>query len=469
MITRAVVLLAGLLAVASGMVREAWFETSVDHFNPRNQDKFDMRYYSNDEHAYAKGPIFVIVGSNGPIETRYLSEGLFYDIAYLEGAYIFANEHRYFGHSLPVADATSEKMDFLTVDQALADLAAWIHHLKHDVVGNPDAKVILMGYGYGGSLATWFHQQFPHLTNGVWASSGPMEAEFDLAGYMESLGETIGEFGGRDCYGTIFSGFRVVQNMITLDRTDLLTELFDLCSAVDTDNRLDTTAFLLGLQRDIEDEIMHLRHTQSTTEMCEVIENTDDDIENSLLALSNWFLREHQFEECVDLGFNHFMAPYLETDFDADYLQKGYRQRLYLQCTATGFFATTESFYQPFGDQIDNDFYVEVCRHAFGDWINEEIIRNQVDRTNVRFGGKQPEVVNVHFTHGDIDPMMVTGIVEDLNKEAVATVVPNAFHAPDLESIDYMYDSPELIAAKETTRNLIDSWIFLDFDPIHEV
>lgn len=102
MITRSVLLLAGLLAVANGMVREHWLETLVDHFTPRNRDTFSMRYYSNDEHAYPKGPIFIVVGSNGPIETRYLSEGLFYDVAYLEGAYLFANEHRYFGHSLPV-------------------------------------------------------------------------------------------------------------------------------------------------------------------------------------------------------------------------------------------------------------------------------------------------------------------------------------------------------------------------------
>ncbi|XP_001659435.2 putative serine protease K12H4.7 [Aedes aegypti] len=466
MITRSVILLAVLLAVANGMVREAWFETKVDHFNPRNVDTFSMRYYSNDEHSYPKGPIFVIVGSNGPIETRYLSEGLFYDVAYLEGAFLFANEHRYFGHSLPVDDASTNNLDFLTIDQALADLAAFVHHIKHEVVRNPEAKVILMGYGYGGSLATWFHQQFPHLTNGVWVSSGTVEADFDLTGYMESLGETIGEFGGRGCYGTIFSGFRVAQNLIAMDRADVLNEQFNLCEALDTDDVMDSTAFLLGLQRAIEDEMMHLRNTQSTTDMCGIIDNEEDTIENSLLALGNWFAEEHQFETCVDLSFEAFMAPYMDTDFDDSDLQAGHRQRLYLQCTGTGFFATSDSFYQPFGDQIDSDFYVEVCRHAFGDWINEDLIRAQVFRTNVRFGGKQPEIDNAHFTHGDIDPMMVTGIVEDLNEEAEATVIPNTFHAPDLESIDYVYDSPELIAAKEHTRNLIDLWIFEDFDPI---
>ncbi|XP_062555886.1 putative serine protease K12H4.7 [Armigeres subalbatus] len=466
MIVRSVVLLAGLLAVANGLVRELWFETRVDHFNPRNRDTYSMRYYVNDEHSYARGPIFIIVGSNGPIDTRYLSYGLFHDVAYLEGAYLFANEHRYFGHSLPVADASTDNLDFLTIDQALADLAEWIHYVKYGVVRNPDAKVILMGYGYGGSLATWFHQQFPHLTNGVWASSGTIEADLDISGYMESLGETIGEFGGRDCYGTIFSGFRVAQNLITLDRADLLTEEFRLCQQLDTDNVLDSTAFLLGVQRSIESQILTLRNTHSTAEMCDTIDDEDDGIDNSLLSLTNWFAQQHQYDNCVDLSFEAFMAPYVDTDFDDTDLQEGHRQRLYLQCTGTGFFATTDSFYQPFGDQIDTEFYVEVCQHAFGEWIDEELIRGQVNRTNARFGGKQPDITDAHFTHGDIDPMLVTGIVEHSNQGAEATVIPNEFHAPDLESIDYVYDSPELIAAKEKTRNLIDYWVFKDFDPI---
>ncbi|KAL1401720.1 hypothetical protein pipiens_006416 [Culex pipiens pipiens] len=444
MISRSsLVLLAGLVALANGMVREGWFETRVDHFSPRNMDTFSMRYYSNDEHAYAKGPIFVIVGSNGPIETRYLREGLFYDTAYLEGAYLFANEHRYFGHSLPVDDASTENLDFLTVDQALADLAAWIHHLRHEVVGNPQAKVILMGWGYGGSLATWFHTQFPHLSDGVWVSSGNNNADLDLPEYMESLGNTIGEFGGRDCYSTIFSSFLVAQNLIELDRSELLTEMFHLCDDLNTDNRWDTTAFLLGLQRDIEDEMMHLRNTMSTTYMCVNIQ--DPEIGNSLYSLRNWFAREHQYEQCVNLGFEHYMAPLLETNFDDEDLQAGHRQRLYLQCTALGFFPTTDSIL----------------------WLPYRGIHHLgVFRTNARFGGRQPDIANVHFTHGDIDPMMLTGITSDLNDDAPATVIPNTFFAPDLESIDYENDSPELIEAKERTRTLIDIWIYQGFEPI---
>ncbi|XP_058448624.1 thymus-specific serine protease-like [Malaya genurostris] len=458
-------LLAGLLAVSSGMVREGWFETRVDHFNPRNQYTFLMRYYANDEHAYRNGPIFVIVGGDTAIDLRYLTEGLFYDVAYLEGAYLFANEHRYFGHSLPVSDATTENMDFLTVDQVLADLAEWISYLKTTVVGNPRAKVVLLGYGHGGTVANYFHQSYPNLSNGVWVSSGPAEASLTFPSFFEVLGENIGTHGSRDCYNTIFSGFLVAQNLIALGQGDVLTELFHLCEPLDTANPLETTAFLLGLQIDIQREILHLRNTASTTNMCEQIEGSNTD--NSLHALNVWFAREHQFEECVKLSFNDFLAPFLDTDFNTDQLQNGNRQRLYIQCTTGGIFPTSDSRYQPFGSQITIDFYVEVCREVFGDWINVGVIESNIRSTNVRFGGRRPRIENAHFTHGGLDPLIGSGILEDISDSAVATIIPDTFFAPDLGSIDEELDSPKLIAAKELTRTLIDTWIFKDFEPIH--
>ncbi|XP_058446565.1 thymus-specific serine protease-like [Malaya genurostris] len=458
-------LLAGLLAVASGMVREGWFETRVDHFNPRNQDTFSMRYYANDEHAYRNGPIFVIVGGDWAIDLRYLTEGLFYDVAYLEGAFLFANEHRYFGHSLPFEDAMTYHLDFLTVDQALADLAEWISYLKTTVVENPNAKVVLLGYGHGGTLANYFHQSYPHLSNGVWVSSGPAEAALTLPSFFEVLGENIGTHGSRDCYNTIFSGFLVAQNLIALGQSDVLTELFHLCEPLDTENPLEATAFLLGLQTDIQREILHLRNTNSTSNMCEQIEGSDTD--NSLHALNVWFAREHQFEECVELSFSDYLAPFVELDFETEHLQNGHRQRLYVQCTAGGLFPTSDSLYQPFGSQITIDFYVEVCREAFGDWIDEDFIRRQIQSINVRYGGRQPRIENAHFTHGSLDPLIGSGILEDVSDSAFATITPNTFFAPDLESIDEELDSPELIASKELTRTLIDVWIFKDFEPIH--
>ncbi|XP_053672625.1 putative serine protease K12H4.7 [Anopheles nili] len=454
----------GASSSSQRFVREAWFETRVDHFNPRNQDTFGMRFYVNDEHAYARGPIFIVVGAAGPVQTRWITEGLFYDTAYLEGAYLFANEHRYFGYSLPVEDASTENLDFLNVDQALADLAEWITYLRNTFVGNPTAKVILMGTAYGGALATWFRQKYPHLVNGVWISSGAIEADFAFTRYNEALGESIRQYGSDECYSTIWSGFRVAQNMANVGLTDVLSREFHLCEPLDPENELDTHAFLLGLREDIEFEMLHLRNINSIREMCEELVQERP---SSLNALIDWFAREHQYEQCVHMNFDSFMEPYLETDFNTENLQSGHRQRLFLQCTVEGLFPTTsQSEEQPFGNLVGTQFFAEVCQRAFGSWLTEDLIERQLRSTNARFGGLEPAIERAHFTNGGVDPYRVGSPLEDLNVKAPATVIPGTFVSPDLDSIDYEYDSPELIAAKERTRTLIDTWIFEDFEPI---
>lgn len=62
-------------------------------------------------------------------------------------------------------------MAFLTVDQALADLATLIGTVTRDLDAiNP--RVVVFGIGYGGTMAVMARKKYPHLVHGVWASSG---------------------------------------------------------------------------------------------------------------------------------------------------------------------------------------------------------------------------------------------------------------------------------------------------------
>lgn len=47
---------------------------------------------------------------------------------------------------------------------------------------NTKAKVIVAGTAYGGNLAVWFRQKYPHLVDGIWSSSGALKAKLDFEG-----------------------------------------------------------------------------------------------------------------------------------------------------------------------------------------------------------------------------------------------------------------------------------------------
>lgn len=79
------------------------FRTRVDHFDPQNRATFEFEYYSNDEYYERGGPIFIFVGGDWPLEQYYIERGHFHDIAQRTNAWMFTNEHRYYGHSSPVS------------------------------------------------------------------------------------------------------------------------------------------------------------------------------------------------------------------------------------------------------------------------------------------------------------------------------------------------------------------------------
>lgn len=64
-------------------------------------------------------------------------------------------------------NASFENMEYLTVEQSLADIATFIRFIRTDPSVDFFTKVILWGSGYGGSMATWARKKYIGLIDGV--------------------------------------------------------------------------------------------------------------------------------------------------------------------------------------------------------------------------------------------------------------------------------------------------------------
>lgn len=97
---------------------------------------------------------------------------------------VFA-EHRFYGKTMPFQPGTPSCMKLLTTEQALADSAALLVHLRTGGGGLPWAQaagaVVGFGGSYGGMLAAWFRGKYPFLVEGVVAASAPILAFEGLA------------------------------------------------------------------------------------------------------------------------------------------------------------------------------------------------------------------------------------------------------------------------------------------------
>jgi|AntAceMinimDraft_11_1070367.scaffolds.fasta_scaffold104464_1 lysosomal Pro-X carboxypeptidase len=77
------------------------------------------------------------------------------------------------GYDASAARGTSQRLAYLTSEQAMADYATLIREIK-DEINSPEAPVIVFGGSYGGMLATWMRLKYPGSVDGAVAGSAPI-------------------------------------------------------------------------------------------------------------------------------------------------------------------------------------------------------------------------------------------------------------------------------------------------------
>ena len=92
-------------------------------------------------------------------------------------------EHRFYGESIPYGNATTENYKYLTVEQALADLAGFTAYYKSIVPQTAETKWVAFGGSYPGALSSWYRSAYPSLTVGSLSSSGVVNCIVDYQVY----------------------------------------------------------------------------------------------------------------------------------------------------------------------------------------------------------------------------------------------------------------------------------------------
>ncbi|KAF3830184.1 hypothetical protein GH733_001609 [Mirounga leonina] len=129
----------------------------------------------------------------------------------------------------------SRHLDFLTSEQALADFAVLIKHLKKTIPGAKNQPVIAIGGSYGGMLAAWFRMKYPHIVVGALAASAPIWHFGNLVPcgvFMEIVTKDF-KRSGPNCSETIRSSWDAINRFArTGAGLRWLSENLDLCTAL---------------------------------------------------------------------------------------------------------------------------------------------------------------------------------------------------------------------------------------------
>lgn len=104
----------------------------------------------------------MFISGESPAESDWISDE---DIPLLKwakryNAMLYMVEHRFYGSSQPTTDMSVQNLQYLTSEQALADLATFVKQVNKDK-GWTDARWIPYGGSYAGSLTAWFREIYP--------------------------------------------------------------------------------------------------------------------------------------------------------------------------------------------------------------------------------------------------------------------------------------------------------------------
>ncbi|KAI4898011.1 hypothetical protein NFI96_017490 [Prochilodus magdalenae] len=222
--------------------------------------KFNMyflqRYFVNDRFYRPGGPVFLMIGGEGPANPAWMQYGTWLTYAEKLGALCLLLEHRFYGKSHPTEDLSVDSLRFLSSRQALADLAHFrtVTAETHKLCSN---KWIAFGGSYPGSLATWFRLKYPHLVHASVATSAPVYATVNFPEYLEVVQQSLaGE--NPECPVAVKSASDTLVARLKDPKTyDNITKDFRLCSKLEIRSDMDSAYLLETLAGNFMDVVQY--------------------------------------------------------------------------------------------------------------------------------------------------------------------------------------------------------------------
>lgn len=343
-----------------------WLSQPVDHFNETDKRTFLQRYLKNDEYFKEGGPLIIMVGGEWSLDFpgmgRFLDEGTLYEVAAENNGLLLYPEHRFYGQTQPFNNTLPSSFKFLSVEQALEDLADFIKFIKGSDSRFANAKVILAGASYSALLSSFFKTKYPHLSDGAWASSAPTETRSETGPYRVLSGEVYKKYGGQTCYDTLRDSYLKIEDMLDAGNVEPLEEAFKLCEKIDSDPK-SKLHFMTVITSVIASHV-----AESTPERLAAICNTAISAGDPVSAISQIFQYTFISEiQCLPTNYQSYVN-FLKHPEEMEHPSNagGIVQWFYQTCTEIGLYQTSILPNQPFGRKTSLDGYIPFCKDVFG-------------------------------------------------------------------------------------------------------
>ena len=434
----------------------------LDHFNWNINLTFEQRYLYSDIY-WKNGPFVVYTGNEGDVEGYWASAGFAFEIAKELNGYILFIEHRYYGKSLPFGSESfdRDKIGYLSIEQAIADYALVIQHIKAKL-GATDNPVIVLGGSYGGMLSAYFRFKYPNVVDAALAASAPIYLAAGLANNHSFWEVVTADFqaANEECPNRVKSAFIELHKLRDYGIAGLveISEKFRLCKTLVSDEQVDhligwiRNAFAMMCMGDYPyaSSFFGKLPANPVNVAAKLIMDAEDSLEGLVLGTGLFYNgTSNNTLTCFD--------PFTEYISCADPTGCGLGPNSlawdYQACTelylASGTNNVTDMF-APLAWTLEmREAY---CQKTWGvtqrpGWFAISLWGNSISSAS-----------KIIFSNGALDPWKKGGVPNSLSDTLVALLIDGAAHHLDLRSSNPK-DPPAVVAARKKELALLQEWI----------
>lgn len=419
---------------------EQWFTQALDHFDPRNSAKWQQRYFTNDTFYRPGGPVFLMLGGEGPASPIDVGgHFILNEYAQRFNALVLSIEHRFYGKSVPTRDLSNANLRFLNSEQALADFAMFRQYISEKLALPKTTKWVAFGGSYSGALSAWFRLKYPHLVDGSLATSAPVKAQLDFSEYNEVVQRSLEFFVGESCANRVREGTQAATNLLSsADGKKQLQKLFNLCTPIETDD--DIALFFENMEGTVAQIVQYnndnnnYNHGMNINKMCDIFLKGDDAL--AAYAEFNTVYNKLFGVDCTQTKYTEYVNQLKDVRTFPENDNAAGRSWTYQTCIEFGFYQTGSAANQPFSKTVTLDWYLKQCRDIFNiDPFNKAEPLPNIEWTNTFYGSTGLADPKVILPNGSIDPWHILGVLPETavaHPGQLAVLINGTAHCADL-------------------------------------
>ncbi len=430
----------------------AWgdnFSELVDHFAPPDASpRFNQRFFVDSTYAKtADAPVFLWICAEGGCSADQMRGAVGAPAAKF-GGHMVALEHRYYGKSFPVTDLTTPNMRFLSVEQSLADLTAFIQSMRE--VQGLTGPWVTAGGSYSGSLSAYMRATHPELVSAALASSAPVQAKESFDEYDAHIAQIL----GADCAAKT----RVVVAQIDATMASDAAGFEDLKTAFGVDPLADPAYFGATLSYLLGGMAQYGNPTKE--DYCAAVSAADPvkglaSLTKGVGATSSILASGHDVAG-LNLLANDGSNP-MNTEIP-DEATTGGRMWLYQTCTQFGYWpvANHDRAVSVYSKYLTLEYYRGICNLVFGltTPANAQALNDKY--YSALINGQATKIL---FTNGSEDPWSELSMASPAVKsQEFAYRVEGGHHCDDVLPED-ANDSASLKGARAKFQSLLGGWL----------